>query len=57
MGFSKPRYSKDPPKLCQTELEILKQLKITDFKTPTPQDGWKNGIKILKLPRFAIVLH
>jgi len=24
---------------------------------PTPQDVWKKGSKILKLPRFAIFLH
>ena len=36
---------------------ILISLKIAEFKTPTPQDVRKKGSKILKLPRFAIVLH
>ena len=31
--------------------------KIAEFRTPTPQDVQKKGSKILKLPRFAIVLH
>ena len=30
---------------------------MTEFRTPTPQDDRKKGSKILKLPRFAIVLH
>ena len=34
-----------------------KLLIIAEFRMPTPQDVWKKGIKILKLPRFAIVLH
>jgi len=32
-------------------------LKIAEFRTPTPQDVWKKGSKILKLCRLAIVLH
>jgi len=36
---------------------IVKTLKIAEFRTPTPQDVQKKGSKILKLPRFAIVLH
>jgi hypothetical protein len=36
---------------------ILISLKIAEFRTPTPQDVRKKGSKILKLPRFAIVLH
>jgi hypothetical protein len=32
-------------------------LKIAEFRTPTSQDVRKKGSKILKLPRFAIVLH
>jgi len=31
--------------------------KMAEFRTPTPQDVRKEGSKILKLPRFAIVLH
>ena len=30
---------------------------MAEFRTPTPQDIRKKGGKILKLPRFAIVLH
>ena len=36
---------------------ILIILKIAEFRTPTPQDIQKKGSKILKLPRFAIVLR
>ena len=36
---------------------ILITLKIAEFRTPTPQDVPKKSSKILKLPRFAIVLH
>ena len=36
---------------------ILISLKIAEFSTPAPQDVRKKGSKILKLPRFAIVLH
>ena len=32
-------------------------LKIAEFRTPTHQDIRKKGSKILKLPRFAVVLH
>ena len=35
----------------------INSLKIAEFRTPTPQDVRKKGSKILKLPRFAIVLH
>ena len=35
----------------------LISLKIAEFRTPTPQDVQKKGSKILKPPRFAIVLH
>ena len=31
--------------------------KIAEFRTPTQQDVRKKGSKILKLPRFAIVIH
>jgi hypothetical protein len=31
--------------------------KIAEFRTPTPQDVWKKGSTILKVPRFAIVLQ
>jgi len=36
---------------------IVKTVKIAEFRTPTYQDARKKGSKILKLPRFAIVLH
>jgi len=32
-------------------------LKIAEFRTPAHQDVPKKGSKILKLPRFTIVLH
>ena len=35
---------------------IVKTVKNTEFRMPTPQDVRKKGGKILKLPRFA-VLH
>ena len=46
-----------PPKSCQTQPHLWKLLKIAEFRKPTPQDVRKKGSKILKLPRFAIVLH
>ena len=36
---------------------ILISSKIAEFRTPTPQDVRKKGSKILKLPKFAIILH
>ena len=36
---------------------IVKTVKIAEFRMPTLQDVRKKGSKILKLPRFAIVLH
>jgi hypothetical protein len=58
LGCSTPsRNSESPPKLCQTQPDLWKLLKIVEFKTPTPQDVRKKGSKILKLPRIAIVLH
>ena len=57
-GFNPPplQNSESPPKLCKLNL-IWKLLKIAEFGAPTPQDVQKKGTKILKLPRFAIVLH
>ena len=59
LGFSNPppRNSEDPPKLCQTQPDLWKVLKIAEFRTPTLKDVPKKGSKILKLRRFAIVLH
>jgi len=36
---------------------IVKTVKIAEFWMPTPQDVRKKGSEILKLLRFAIVLH
>jgi hypothetical protein len=36
---------------------ICENLKIAECRTSTPQDVQKKGSKILKLPRFTIVLH
>ena len=36
---------------------IVISLKIAEFRTPTPQDVRKESSKILKLPRFVIILH
>ena len=52
-----PRNSEVPSKSCQTQTNLWKLLKIAEFRTPTPQFIQKKGSKILKLPRFAIVLH
>ena len=52
-----PRNSESLPKSCQTQPDLWKLSKIAEFRTPTPQDVRKKGSKILKLPRFAIVLH
>ena len=51
-----PRNSEGPPKSCQTQPDC-ENLKIAEFRTPAHQDVRKKGSKILKLPRFAIVLH
>jgi len=51
-----PRNSEDPPKSCQTQPDC-ENIKSAEFRTPTPQDVREKGSKILKLPRFAIVLH
>ena len=52
-----PRNSERLPKLCETQPDLWKLLEIAEFRTPTPQDVRKKGSKILKLPRFVIVLH
>jgi len=46
-----------PSKIVQKSTRLWKLLKITEFKTPTHQDVRKKDSKILKLPRFAIVVH
>ena len=55
--FKPPRNSKGPPKSYQTQPNLRKLLKIAEFRMPTSQYVQKKGSKILKLPRFAIVLH
>ena len=52
-----PRNSEGPPKLHQTQSDLRKLLKIAEIRTPAPQDVRKKGSKILKLPRFTIVLY
>ena len=39
-----------PSKIVPNSTRLWKLLKIVEFRTPTPQDVWKNGSKILKLP-------
>ena len=46
-----------PSKIMPNSTRLWKLLKIAEFRMPTPQDVWRKGSKILKLPRFAIVLH
>jgi hypothetical protein len=46
-----------PSKIVPNSTRLWKLLKIAEFRTPTPQDIQKKGSRILKLPRFAIVLH
>ena len=52
-----PRNSEGPPKLCQTQPDLRKLLQIAEFRRPTPQDVREKGSKIIKLPRFAIILY
>ena len=55
--FKPPPKSRRPSKMVLNSTLLCKLLKIAEFRTPTPQDIRKKGSKILKLPRFAIVLH
>ena len=53
-----PRNSEGPRKNRAKLNPIVKTVKkIAEFRTPTHQDVRKRGSKILKLPKFAIVLH
>jgi len=52
-----PRKFRRPSKIMPNSTWLWILLKIAEFKMPTPQDVWKKGSKILKLPKFAIVLH
>ena len=57
-GFKPPPPKfRRPSKIVPNSTRLWKLLKITEFRTPTPQDVRKKGSKILKLPRFTIVLH
>ena len=44
-----PLNSEGLPKSCQTQPDC-ENLKIAEFRTPTPQDVLKKGSKIVKLP-------
>jgi len=46
-----------PSKIVPNSTRLRKMLTIAGFRTPSHQDVRKKGSKILKLPRFAIVLH
>ena len=41
-----------PPKFVPNSTRFWKLSKIAEFRAPTPQDIWKKGSKILKLPPF-----
>ena len=51
-GFKHPPHPKfrRPTKIVPNWTELWKLLKIAEFRTPTPQDVRKKGVKILKLP-------
>jgi hypothetical protein len=61
MGFGGSNPPPEIPKALQNRAKlnpIVKNVKqIAEFRTPTPQDVLKKCSKILKLPRFTIVLH
>ena len=53
-----PKIPKALQKIVRNSTWLWKLLKkIAEFMMPTPQDVRKKGSKILKLRRFAIVLH
>ena len=56
-GVQTPPKFRRPSKIVPNSTRLWKLLKIAEFRMPTHQDVPKNGSKILKLPRFAIVLH
>jgi len=45
-----------PSKIVPNSNRLWKLIKIAEFRRPKPQDVRKRGSKILKLPRFEIVL-
>jgi len=44
-----PKFGR-PFKIVPNSTRLWKVLRIAEFRKPTPQDVWKNGSKILKLP-------
>jgi len=52
-GFKPPEI----PKVLQNRATLNPIVKTAEFRTPTLQDVRERGIKILKLPRFGVVLH
>ena len=57
LGCSTPPEIPKALQNCAKLADLRKLLKIAEFRTPAPQDVRKKGSKILKLPRFAIVLY
>ena len=55
--FKPPPKFRRPSKIVPYSTPLWKLLKIAEFRTPAHQDVRKKCSKILKLPRFAIVLH
>ena len=55
-GQTPPPKFRRPSKIVPDSTHLWKLLKIAEFRMPTPQDVRKKGSKILKLPRFTIVL-
>ena len=60
-GVQNPHPPEIPKALQKSRAKLNSNVKtvkqIAEFRTPTSQDVPKKGSKILKLPRFAIVLH
>jgi hypothetical protein len=46
-----------PSKIVPNSTTLLKLLQIAEFGAPTLRDVRKKGSEILKLPKFAIILH
>ena len=57
LGCSTPPKFRRPSNIVPNSTRLWKLLKTAEFRKPTHQDVRKKGSKILKLPRFAIVLH
>jgi len=49
-GGSNPQKFRRPSKIVPNSISLWKMLKIAEFRMPTPQDVWKEGSNILKLP-------